>query len=110
MQEPEYQSDTKELWKRVVPAIVGGLALLAIPKAAMTALLTPMLFDAPGSNSKVSHYIMLTAILAKPIMLLSTVLLSFLVFRGFTRGRFAALLILPALWWASYWMSIAAAA
>jgi hypothetical protein len=110
MQDPEYQGDKKELWKRVAPALIGGLALLAIPRAAMTALLTPMLFDAPGSTSKVIPYIMLIILLAKPAMLLSTVILSFIAFRRFSRGRFAALLVLPALWWTSYWAFIAAAA
>ncbi|MBY9064884.1 hypothetical protein K7957_18265 [Sphingomonas yunnanensis] len=110
MQDPEYQGDKKELWKRVAPALVGGLALLAIPRAAMTALLTPMLFDAPGSTSKLSPYIMLIILLARPVMLLSTVILSFIVFRRFSHGRFAALLVLPALWWTSYRAFIAAAA
>lgn len=110
MEEPGYRSDTKELWKRVVPAIIGVVALLAIPQAAMMALMSPILFDAPGSTSKISLYIMLVVLLAKPVMLLSTVVLSFLVFKDFSHGRFAGLLVVPALWWASYWVSVAVAA
>ncbi|MBB3349846.1 hypothetical protein [Sphingomonas sp. BK069] len=110
MQEPEYRGGTNELWRRVIPALVGVLALLAIPKAAMTALLTPMLFDAPGSSSIISAYVMLIVLLAKPVVLLGTVTLSFLVFRRFSLARFAALLIMPALWWISFWASTAASA
>lgn len=110
MEEPGYQSDTKELWKRVVPLIVGVVALLAIPQAAMMALMTPMLFDAPESTSKISFNIMLAVLLAKPVMLFSTVVLSFLVFKDFSHRRLAGLLIVPALWWAIYWVSLVVAA
>ncbi|WP_448538384.1 hypothetical protein [Sphingobium yanoikuyae] len=110
MEEPEYRSDTKELWKRAVPLITGVVALLAIPQAAMTALMTPMLFDASGSTSKISLYIMLAVLLAKPVMLFSTVVLAFLVFKDFSHRRFAGLLVVPALWWAIYWISLVATA
>ncbi len=107
MDETGDRSDTEELWKRAVPAIVGVVALLAIPQAVMMALMTPMLFDAPGSTSKIGLYVLLVVLLAKPVMLFITVILSFFVFREFSRGRFARLLIVPALWWTSYWVSVA---
>lgn len=110
MEEPEYRSEAKELWKRAVPLITGVVALLAIPQAAMTALMTPMLFDASGSASKISLYIMLAVLLAKPVMLFSTVVLAFLVFKDFSHRRFAGLLVVPALWWTIYWMSLVATA
>lgn len=110
MEEPGYRSDTKENWKRVVPAIVGVVALLAIPQAAMMALMSPILFDAPGTTSKISFYIIFILLLAKPVMLFCTVVLSFLVFRDFSHRRFAGLLVVPALWWTSYWLSVAVAA
>ncbi|MEG8029970.1 hypothetical protein [Sphingomonas aerolata] len=106
MEEPGYRSDTKELWKRVVPLVVGVVALLAIPRAAMMALMTPMMFDAPETISKTGPYIMLAVLLAKPVMLFSTVVLSFLVFKDFSQRRFAGLLVVPALWWAIYWVSL----
>ncbi len=106
MEEPGYRSDTKELWKRVVPLVVGVVALLAIPQAAMIALITPMMFDAPETTSKIGPYIMLAVLLAKPVMLFSTVVLSFLVFKNFSQRRFAGLLVVPALWWAIYWVSL----
>ena len=106
MEEPGYRSDTKELWKRVVPLVVGVVALLAIPRAAMMALMTPMMFDAPETISKIGPYIMLAVLLAKPVMLFSTVVLSFLVFKNFSQHRFAGLLVVPALWWAIYWVSL----
>jgi len=106
MEEPGYRSDTKELWKRVVPLVVGVVALLAIPRAAMMALMTPMKFDASETISKIGPYIMLAVLLAKPVMLFSTVVLSFLVFKDFSQRRFAGLLVVPTLWWATYWVSV----
>jgi len=106
MEEPGYRSDTKELWKRVVPLVVGVVALLAIPRAAMMALMTPMKFDASETISKIGPYIMLAVLLAKPVMLFSTVVLSFLVFKDFSQRRFAGLLVVPTLWWAIYWVSV----
>lgn len=106
MEEPGYRSDTNELWKRVVPLVVGVVALLAIPRAAIMAIMTPMMFDTPEMISKIGPHIMLAVLLAKPVMLFSTVVLSFLVFKDFSQRRFAGLLLVPALWWAIYWVSL----
>jgi len=74
----EVDGDSRQTgWSlKAIPALIGAFALLALPFAALFALGSAMLFDAPGSERNPLTWLLATLLCASPLVALATIALA----------------------------------
>ena len=84
--------------RRYVALAIGVLAAFAMIPACVVAMLSVMMFDAPGSEDVPYTRALFLASAAAPFVLGATSALGLTAFRSFTPMRFRLALLLPAAW------------
>lgn len=86
-----------DLSKRVVPAAVGLVALFSLPYSLTFAVMS----YAESPEAEILSKAFFVLHFTKPLMLVATAAMAFLVVRSYSRRRVVALLMPPGLWWAA---------
>lgn len=86
----------------VIPVLIGIGALIALPIAALFAMGSGMLFDAPGSERNPFTWLLVLLLWASPFVTLATIALAVQVFQSFSSRRLNLLILLPTSWWLVY--------
>ena len=88
-----------EIWKRLIPALVGIIAVLKLPGSLMYVAAAGMAFDAPGSENKIWPYVAAFWLSIYPLALVACAVFGFLTFRRFSKTRLVTTLAVPVIWW-----------